>query len=74
MSGSLDFDTLVRAVLDGQDSTMRTSTVRQLAFTTACWLRKRGVRITLDGKPFEPGNLSLNQAQRFMQERGLFDD
>jgi hypothetical protein len=73
MRQSVDFDTLVKAMQDGHTTGMRTSEINQLGFTTACWLRKRGVTITMDGKPFEPGNLSLVQADKLMRERGLID-
>lgn len=74
MAQTLDFDTLIRSALDARNATVRQRTVLELGFATACYLSKRGVVITLDGQPFEPGNLSIHRAMRLITERGLLEE
>lgn len=74
ISQTIDFDTLVRSMLDTCTAGDRAADVAARAFTTSCWMAKRGVVITLDGEPFSPGNLSPQRAARLIENRGLFED
>lgn len=72
---TVDFDTLILAALDARPGSSTSPTpAAENGFKIACWMARRGVQITLDGKPFEPGTLSPHRALRLIEERGLFED
>lgn len=72
---TVDFDTLILSALDARPGSCdRATDAAENAFKIACWMARRGVQITLDGKPFEPDELSPHSALRLIEDRGLFDE
>jgi hypothetical protein len=67
---TVEFDTVILSALDARSSVDFPSAERaaEYGFKTACWMARRGVQITLGGRPFAPGELAPHQALRLVED------
>ena len=71
---NVDIDALVLSALDARTNGRSQSEALHMAHGIAHYLTERGVEITLDGEPIQPGTFSPLRFRVLVAARGLLDD